>query len=219
MGKVALETTVSTKEPERPLAALAPYRPLEVVVETCPFWPWLYDLLVPAGIGFHLAHAKQLRAIAAAPQKSDAVDARLLARMLLSGLIPEAYPRSADQRELLRLLRHRTTLVRYRTRLAGRIHSQLHQQRLSLPREQGDSGVARGDRLAPAHHGAAGDRHHAPGAHRSPRPVDPRPRAAHRDGGGRPCHRPALGDDPRDRPVSEPALGGRARPDHAVPPR
>ncbi len=136
MGQVALETSVSTREPEQLLAALAPYRPLEVVVETCPFWPWVYDLLVPAGIGFHLAHAKQLRAIAAAPQKNDAVDARLLARMLLSGLIPEAYPRSPDQRDLLRLLRHRTTLVRYRTRLAGRIHSQLHQQRLSLPREQ-----------------------------------------------------------------------------------
>jgi transposase len=91
---------------------------------------------VPAGIGFHLAHAKRLRAIATAPQKTDQVDARLLGRMLLSGLIPEAYPRPGDQRELLRLLRHRTTLVRYRTRLAGRIHSQLHQQRLALPREK-----------------------------------------------------------------------------------
>jgi transposase len=135
-GEIALETTVSTTEPDRLLTALAAYRPLEVVVETCPYWPWLYDLLVPAGIGFHLAHAKRLRAIATAPQKSDAVDARLLARMLLSGLIPEAYPRPADQRDLLRLLRHRATLVRYRTRLAGRIHSQLHQQRLSLPREK-----------------------------------------------------------------------------------
>src|SRR5260370_31136535 len=72
MGQVALETTVSTKEPERLLGALAPYRPLEVVVETCPFWPWLYDLLVLAGIGFHPAHANQLRPIAVAPQKSDA---------------------------------------------------------------------------------------------------------------------------------------------------
>lgn len=36
----------------------------------------------------------------------------------------------------MRLVRHRTALVRARTRLAGRIHSQLHQQRLSLPREQ-----------------------------------------------------------------------------------
>jgi len=136
LGGLVLETTVPTRDPDRLLAELAAFRPLEVVVETCPFWPWLYDLLMPAGIGFHLAHAKQLRAIAAAPQKNDAVDARLLARMLLSGLIPEAYPRPADQRELLRLLRHRTTLVRYRTRLAGRIHSQLHQQRLALPREQ-----------------------------------------------------------------------------------
>src|SRR5256886_17520664 len=126
MGKVALETTVSTKEPERLLAALAPYRPLEVVVETCPFWPWLYDLLVPAGIGFHLAHAKQLRAIAAAPQKSDAVDARLLARMLLSGLIPAAYPRPAHQRELPRLRRHRTPLGRSRTPPARPIPSRSH---------------------------------------------------------------------------------------------
>src|SRR5712692_300812 len=52
------------------------------------------------------------------------------------GLIPEAYPRPADQRDLLRLLRHRTAVVRFRTRLVCRIHSQLHQQRLSLPREQ-----------------------------------------------------------------------------------
>jgi transposase len=135
-GEMALESRISTTEPERLLEALAPFRPLEAVVETCPFWPWIHDLLVPAGIGFHLAHAKELRSIATAPQKNDAVDAELLARMLLSGLIPEAYPRPAHQRELLRLLRHRMALVRQRTRLAGRIHSQLHQQRLSLPREK-----------------------------------------------------------------------------------
>ena len=75
LGTLVLETTVPTREPERLLAVLAPFRPLEVVVETCPFWPWLYDLLVPAGIRFHLAHAKRLRAIATAPQKNDRVDA------------------------------------------------------------------------------------------------------------------------------------------------
>src|SRR5207247_9739152 len=115
LGTLVLETTVPTREPERLLAVLAPFRPLEVVVETCPFWPWLYDLLVPAGIGFHLAHAKRLRAIAPPPQKSDAVDARLLARMLLAGLIPEAYPRPADHRGLLPPLRHRPAVARYPT--------------------------------------------------------------------------------------------------------
>lgn len=79
---------------------LAPFRPLQVVVETCPFWPWIHGVLVPAGIEFHLAHAKELRFIANTPQKKDAVDAALLARMLLSGLIPEVYPRPPEQRAL-----------------------------------------------------------------------------------------------------------------------
>jgi transposase len=115
---------------------LAPFRPLEVVVETCPFWPWIYDLLVGEGITFHLAHAKELRFIANNPQKKDAVDAAVLARMLLSGLIPKAYPRRPEQRETLRLIRHRAALVRARTRLACRIHAQLHQSRVLLGREE-----------------------------------------------------------------------------------
>ncbi len=122
-GKLTLETRVLTREPHRLLEALAPFRPLDVVVEICPFWPWIYDLLVPEGIGFHLAHAKELRAIATAPQKTDSVDAELLARMLLSRLIPEAYPRSPEQRELLRLLRHRPALSRSRTNVAELAHA------------------------------------------------------------------------------------------------
>ena len=40
-GEMALESRISTTEPERLLEALAPFRPLEAVVETCPFWPWI----------------------------------------------------------------------------------------------------------------------------------------------------------------------------------
>jgi len=135
-GVVVWQGSLATRSPERILEALAPFRPLEVVVETCPFWPWIHELLTPAGIGFHLAHAQRLRAIASSAQKNDQVDALLLARMLLAGLIPEAYARSAAQREGLRLLRHRAGLVRLRTLAANRIHSQLHQSRLQLPREK-----------------------------------------------------------------------------------
>jgi transposase len=56
--------------------------------------------------------------------------------MLLSGLIPNAYPRRPEQREKLRLLRHRAALVRERTRLACRIHSQLQQGRVLIVREK-----------------------------------------------------------------------------------
>jgi transposase len=135
-GVMLFEGTVSTQDPDELLAMLAPFRPLEVVVETCGFWPWIHDVLVPAGITFHLAHAKQLRAIAQAAQKNDAVDAALLARMLATGLIPKAYPKPPLQRERLRLVRHRAALVRQRTLLANRIHAQLHQSRIALPRER-----------------------------------------------------------------------------------
>lgn len=135
-GKLRLNRRVPTRAPEELVLTLAPFRPLEVVVETCPFWPWIYDTLVPERITFHLAHAKELRFIANTPQKKDEVDAALLARMLLSGLIPEAYPRRPEQREMLRLIRHRAALVRQRTQLACRIHSQLHQSRVLLEREE-----------------------------------------------------------------------------------
>jgi len=118
------------------LEELEEFRPLEVAVETCPFWPWIHDVLEPTEIGFHLAHASELEAIANAETKTDSVDARLLARMLAANLIPEVYPKPADQREVLHLVRHRASLVTERTRFACRIHSHLHQRGLELPREQ-----------------------------------------------------------------------------------
>lgn len=139
-GEVLVEQRVSARRPEALVAALARYHsaaaPLEAVVETCPFWPWIYELVESAGIRMHLAHARELRAIATSHRKTDERDALLLARMLAAGLIPEAIARGRGERDVLTLLRHRQALVRDRTALANRIHAQLHQQRLALPREQ-----------------------------------------------------------------------------------
>jgi transposase len=121
---------------ERLMAALEGFRPLEVVVETCPFWPWIHDTLEPTEIGFRLAHASKLEAIARAKTKTDSIDAALLARMLPAGLIPEAYPKPAPTRELCYLVRHRATMIRDRTRSCNRIHNQLQQQGLQLQREK-----------------------------------------------------------------------------------
>lgn len=125
---------IRCSEPERLLETLAPFRPLEVVVETSSSWPWLYELLTPAGVRFVLAHAKKLRAIAEANYKSDDIDAELLARMRLAGCIPEVYPTPASQREWATLVRHRNRLAGNRTMLINRIHGQLHQVGLHLRR-------------------------------------------------------------------------------------
>lgn len=135
-GNEVLECTVPSEDPDRLVRELAGFRPLAVVVETCPSWPWIHDLLTAEGIEVHLAHAKHLRMIAHNAQKNDAVDARLLARMLSAGLIPEAWPRTGEQRDHLRLVRHHAALVRQRTLLVNRIHAQLHERRLFLPREK-----------------------------------------------------------------------------------
>lgn len=127
---LAEERRVPIADGEPLLEALEGFRPLEVVVETCSFWPWIHDTLTPTEIGFHLAHASKLEAIAKTETKTDTVDARLLARMLGAGLIPEVYPKPPRQREVCRLVRHRRALVKERTRLANRIHSHLHQQGL-----------------------------------------------------------------------------------------
>ena len=117
------------------LEALRDFRPLKVVVETCPFWPWIHDLVAGTDIEFHLAHASRLEAIARSKKKTDRVDAELLARMLQSKLIPEAYPKPPAQRELARLIRHRATMVKDRTRSVNRIHNQLHQKGIQGERE------------------------------------------------------------------------------------
>ena len=100
--RVLAPSRVWVRSPQKLLEILQPFRPLQLVVETCAFWPWLYDLLLPEGIGFVLAHAKRLRAIAEADHKSDEVDAELLARMLQAGLIPQVHPKSAELRERAR---------------------------------------------------------------------------------------------------------------------
>ncbi len=129
-----MQETVRIKntDEERLHELFEPYRPLEVVVETSPAWPWLFDRLHGNGIHFVLAHAKRLRVIAESNYKSDDIDAELLARMRLAGLIPEVHPKCSEQREQAVLLRNRARLVRERTRMVNRIHAHIHNVGLHL---------------------------------------------------------------------------------------
>lgn len=130
------EKRVPIGDGEPLLVSLEGPRPLEAVVETCPFWPWVHDVVEPTEVGFHLAHASRLEAIAKAETKTDSVDAKLLARMLATGLVPEVYPKPPEQRELCRLVRHRKALVEERTSLWNRIHGHLQQQGLQVGRKK-----------------------------------------------------------------------------------
>lgn len=125
---------VNASESARLVPLLARYRPLRVVVETSSAWPWVYEAVQAPEVTFVLAHAKRLRAIAEATYKRDDIDADVLARMDLAGLIPAVYVTPNDQREWATLIRHRVTLVGARTALVNRVHAQLHLRGLHLER-------------------------------------------------------------------------------------
>jgi transposase len=97
----------------------------QVALEATYGWEWLAELLEDAGFDVHLAHPLRTRAIAAARVKTDAVDAKTLAHLLRTGLLPEAYIAPPELRDLRDLLRHRATLVHLRTSIKNRVHALL----------------------------------------------------------------------------------------------
>src|SRR5919108_4115564 len=90
----------------------------KIALEATYGWEWLADVLQDAGYELHLAHPLRTKAIASARVKNDAVDARTLAQLLRTGLLPEAYIAPRELRELRDLLRHRVALTRMRSALA-----------------------------------------------------------------------------------------------------
>ena len=87
----------------------------QAVVESTANWYWLRDLLIDHGIGFTLAHAKYLKAIAYAKVKTDKVDSHTLSQLLRIKMIPEAHQISGINRSLRDAMRARLRLVHKRT--------------------------------------------------------------------------------------------------------
>jgi transposase len=84
-----------TKLPARPEDLLRYFDafegPQRAVVEATGSWYWVADLLAARGVELRLAHSRQLKAVASAKVKTDAVDALTLAQLLRVDLIPEAH--------------------------------------------------------------------------------------------------------------------------------
>lgn len=97
--------------------------PIEVAFEATYGWGWFADLLVDAGIPAHMGHPLATKAIAFGRVKNDAVDARTLAHLLRTQLLPEAWIAPPEVRDLRRLVRARVSLVRMRSRLKAQVHA------------------------------------------------------------------------------------------------
>jgi transposase len=135
-GGIVLEATMPP-EPDRLLAALAPYRDGLVIGCECLFaWYWLADLCADQGIPFVLGHALYLKAIHGGKTKTDVIDAQKLARLLRGGTFTEAYVYPKAMRATRDLLRRRTYLVRKRAELLAHLQMTFLQYNLTPPAQK-----------------------------------------------------------------------------------
>ena len=104
-----------------------------VAVETTGHWYWLLDAIEKAGLEPHLAHALAAKRMMVSPNKTDKLDAKGLATLLLNGTLPEVWVPSGSMRDLRGLLRSRLALRRMGTALKNRISSAL--ARYGLPQQ------------------------------------------------------------------------------------
>jgi transposase len=93
----------------------------------------MYDVLEEGTDEVVLARPKRVKAIAAARIKTDKIDANILAHLARADLLPPAYAPPVEIRELRDLVRHRSKLVRERTRHKNRIHTILSKYNLHSP--------------------------------------------------------------------------------------
>lgn len=100
-------------------------QPMEVAFEATFGWGWLADLLADAGIPAHMAHPLATKAISSARVKNDSVDAKTLAHLLRTNLLPEAWMAPPDVREARRLVRMRAALMRISSRIRCQVHALL----------------------------------------------------------------------------------------------
>jgi transposase len=96
---------------------LKPYRDelAGVVVESTFNWYWLVDGLMDEGYPVRLANTVAIRPYEGQKHRDDTSDARLLAKLLRIGELPEGYIYPRMQRSVRDLLRKRSHLVRQAT--------------------------------------------------------------------------------------------------------
>lgn len=96
-----------------------------VALESCGFDHWLGDMLEELGMSVKLAHTAKTKAIAEERIKTDKISAHILADLLRTNLLPEAYRPPRPVRDSRQLIRYRLKLISLRSSLKNSIHSTL----------------------------------------------------------------------------------------------
>jgi len=130
-GKVVREDKIGTekKEIEDFFNGL---KNVKVAFEASMYYEYIYEILNGLGYKVSLSHPLKTRLIAESRIKTDKIDAKALADLLRTDLLPTSYIPPEDIRRMRHLVRHRIFLGRHRTKLKNHIHSELHRRNLKF---------------------------------------------------------------------------------------
>jgi len=110
-------------------------RPAAVAVEATFNWYYFLNVVEPLGLELHLVHPWKPRAIASARIKHDQLDSRVLAELLRTGFLAEAWIAPPEVRAERQLLRHRARSVQWATRAKNGVHGVVNRQGIRPPLE------------------------------------------------------------------------------------
>ena len=119
-GRIVQERALPARRRDLVAWAQSLKQPWRGAMEATLFSGWIYDVLVPHAHSLTVGHSYMIRAIAASKRKNDAIDARTLADLLRCDLFPACYMPPEIIRELRRVLRYRTLMVREATRMKNK---------------------------------------------------------------------------------------------------
>jgi len=124
-GDIVKESRIKSED-EEIKEFFSEFSDLSVAFEATGFYESIYDLLSDLGFRVYLSHPLKTRLIADSKIKTDKIDAKALADLLRSNLLPTSYVPPKEIRRLRQLVRRRIILGRHRTKVKNHIHAELH---------------------------------------------------------------------------------------------
>jgi transposase len=133
-GRVRSAGRIATRVPALEVFAQSLAPDDIVAVEATTGTDRIVSVLQRHGIRVIVANTRKLRSITEAKAKTDRLDARTLAKLLISGLLDEVWTPDERTRALRRLTNRRERIVRARTRAKNEAHGVLARNLCKRPR-------------------------------------------------------------------------------------
>jgi transposase len=120
-GQIVEEGTLEAERTVLRRWAAARKRAWHGAMEATIFSSWIYDTLKPYAQQLSMGHPAKMKAITAGKNKSDRIDARMIADLLRCNLLPASYVLPPQLRDLRRLLRYRNLVVQQSVRMQNKM--------------------------------------------------------------------------------------------------